>query len=71
MPSFLEFCLQKVAEKHGIDLKGIDMSQLKMGMSVEQEHDINNKVWRDEGIVMKMIVANLRENTDYYKGIMP
>ena len=72
MPSFLEFCLQKVADKHGIDLQGINMSQLKMGMSVEQEYDTKNHVpWRDEGVVMKIIVTNLRENTDYYKGEMP
>ena len=72
MQSFLEFALGKVAQKHKIDLKGIDMKQLQMGMGVEKEHDAEMGKdtdvvpGHDEGAVMKIAVAHLREKPDYY-----
>lgn len=75
MGLFLEFCLKRVAKQHGIDLMGIDMKQLKMGMDVESEHDdkmgpdIDIVPKHEPGTKMKIAVAHLREKPDYYTAL--
>lgn len=64
--------LKKIAKNSKIDINGIDLKQLKMGMAVEKEHD--GKMGKDtdvvpghkKGNIMKIAVAHLREKPDYY-----
>jgi len=74
MRSFNVFCeerdLAKLAQDQGIDLKGIDLNQLRMGYRVEKEHD--GRMGKDTDVVrgasspLKIAVAHLREKPDYY-----
>ncbi len=74
MGLFQDYCeakeLKQIANKARIDLKGIDLKQLKMGMSVEKEHDAEKDTdvvpGHDKGTIMKIAVAHLRELPDYY-----
>lgn len=77
MITFREFCeckekLEQIAKKAKIDIQGICLKQLAMGMEVEKEHD--NKMGKDTDVVpghnkstiMKIAVAHLREDPKYY-----
>lgn len=63
--------IQAVAESEGVDIEGLDMDQLVMGVAVEYEHGSKNgddvNVTKDEdGPALKIAVAHLREIPDYY-----
>lgn len=64
--------LAQIAKKAKIDLKGINIEQLKMGMKVEKEHDgpmgkdTDVIPGHDKGSIMKIAVAHLREDPEYY-----
>jgi hypothetical protein len=70
MKTFLEYSLQKIAEKSKIDIEGIDLKQLQMGMEVEKEHDDEKDTdvvpGHDKGVIMKIAIAHLREDPKYY-----
>jgi hypothetical protein len=74
MIEFKTFCenkqLNDIAKKAGVDIDGIDMTQLKMGMEVEKEHDKDKDTdvvpGHEKATVMKIAVAHLREIPDYY-----
>lgn len=64
--------LKQIAKRAKIDIDGLDLKQLQMGMNVEKEHDgpmgkdtdvVPN---HDPGTIMKIAVAHLRENPKYY-----
>lgn len=62
--------LVKLAQEQGIDLKGVDMKQLRMGYEVEKEHD--GRMGKDTDVIrgkvspLKIAVAHIREKPDYY-----
>jgi len=64
--------LAQIAQKAKIDIKNVDMGQLKMGMSVEKEHDgpmgkdTDVVPGHDKATIMKIAVAHLREDPKYY-----
>lgn len=63
--------IKAIAESGGVDIEGLDMDQLVMGVAVEYEHGSKNgddvNVTKDEdGPALKIAVAHLREIPDYY-----
>ena len=75
METFSQFCesktqLQKIADKAKINIDGICVKQLKMGLSVEREH--TGKMGKDTKVIssdaesLKIAVAHLREHPNYY-----
>lgn len=74
MKTFSNFCESKslilLAKDAGIDLKNIDLDQLKRGIKVEKEHDGGQgkdvDVVKSKSDLLKIAVAHLREKPDYY-----
>lgn len=76
MLRFINFCenkaIEDLAQKAKVDIKGIPCDQIKMGLKVEKEH--NGKMGKDtdvvpgndEGSILKIAVAHLREDPKYY-----
>ena len=62
--------IQKIADGANIDIDGISLQQLKMGMRVEREHDgrmgKDVKVVGSDTEILKVAVAHLREDPKYY-----
>ena len=64
--------LEQIAKTAKVDIKGVNMKELAMGMEVEKEHD--DKMGKDtdvvpghdKGTIMKIAVAHLREDPKYY-----
>jgi hypothetical protein len=67
---YTEEMIKLSAEKAGIDMKGFDMEQVKMGMAVELEHGSKNaelNVTGDDPVAtLKITLAHLEEVPDYY-----
>ncbi len=65
-----EIDIPKLAEDVGVDIDGIDVAQIRMGLDVEQEHAGNKggdtKIAFTLGDALKIAVAHLRENPVYY-----
>ena len=65
-----EVNLLNMASKAGVDVKGLDSKQLKMGYEVEKEH--GGPMGKDTDVVdktsdyLKIAVAHLREDPKYY-----
>ncbi len=63
--------IKSLAEKHKVDLEGIDMEELAHGLEVEKEHDgrqgADTDVVDSDADVLRIAVAHLREKKDYYK----
>lgn len=75
MDTFSQFLEQvsnihKIADDANIDIDGISLQQLKMGMKVEREHDgrmgKDVKVVGSDAEILKVAVAHLREDPKYY-----
>lgn len=64
--------LEDLAKQAKVDIKGLDLKQLQMGMKVEKEHDgergkdTDVVPGHDEKTILKIAVAHLREKSDYY-----
>jgi len=65
--SFVDWATNAAKEKN-IDLSGIDMKQLAVGVEIEKEHNKGDDVdvIEDEKDLIKVAVAHLRENEKYY-----
>jgi hypothetical protein len=63
--------VNKLASAGKIDIKGLSVADLKKGLSVEKEHTgkmgKDTKVINSELDALKIAVAHMREDKDYYK----
>ena len=59
--------IDALAKKAGVDIKGMDHKQIKMGIKVEKEHTGGDtEVADEETEFLKIAVAHLLEKGDYY-----
>lgn len=66
--SFSNEKAKKLGDSLGVDWTKISLSQFKMGLSVEKEHDDGSKldVVDTELDLAKIVLAHLKENPQYY-----
>lgn len=63
--------VKDLASKGEIDIKGLSISELKKGLNIEKEH--TGKMGKDTKVIktdldaLKIAVAHMREDKDYYK----
>lgn len=66
--------IQSLAEKGNINIKGLKSNELSIGIKVEKEHKgkmgDDTKVANNEIDVLKIAVAHLREDPNYYSKLM-
>jgi hypothetical protein len=66
--------IQNLADRGGVDIKGLKTNQLSVGLRVEKEH--KGKMGRDTEVakndvdVLKIAVAHLREDPYYYSKLI-
>lgn len=64
--------LHGIAKRAGLDISSFDAKELLMGMDVEKEHngkmgaDTDVVPGNDQGTIMKIAIAHLREDPKYY-----
>jgi len=60
--------LQKLADEIKVDISKFNPKELKMGFQVEKEHmkDADINVINKESDILKIALAHLRENPNYY-----
>jgi len=63
--------VKKLAADGNVDIKGLSVSELNKGLKVEKEH--SGKMGKDTKVIstdleaLKIAVAHMREDKDYYK----
>jgi len=63
--------IKKLADDGKIDIDGLPIAELKKGLKVEKEH--SGKMGKDTKVIstdleaLKIAVAHMREDKDYYK----
>lgn len=63
--------VKDLASQGGVDIKGLSIAELKIGLKVEKEHA--GKMGKDTKVIstdldaLKIAVAHMREDKDYYK----
>lgn len=67
---FKEYKLKRLASDYKVNIKGLSLKQLQKGFNVESEHTgkkgKDTKVAKNDGDVLKIAVAHLREDPKYY-----
>lgn len=62
--------IKDLAKNNKVNIDGLKVDQLKMGFDVEKEHDgrmgKDTDVIKNDGSVLKIAVAHLREDPNYY-----
>ena len=64
--------IDAIAQRAGLDVSTFDAKELLMGMKVEQEHngqmgaDVDVVPSNDQGAILKIAIAHLREDPKYY-----
>ena len=66
--------IQILADKGNIDIKGLKSNELSIGIRVEKEHKgkmgDDTQVAKNDVDVLKIAVAHLREDPNYYSKLM-
>lgn len=63
--------VKELALRGNVDIKGLSVNELKKGLAVEKEH--TGKMGKDTKVIktdldaLKIAVAHMREDKDYYK----
>lgn len=67
---FKEYKIKRLAADYQVDIRGLNLKQLQKGIEVESEHTgkkgKDTKVAKNDGDVLKIAVAHLREDPKYY-----
>lgn len=67
---FKEYKIKRLATEYKVDIKGLSLKQLQKGIDVESEHTgkrgKDTRVAKNDGDVLKIAVAHLREDPKYY-----
>jgi hypothetical protein len=58
----------KLGNSNGVDWKKVDIEQFHLGLNIEKEHDDGSQLdtVRNESDLVKIVLAHLKEKSDYY-----